>query len=177
MLSNKKPILALVLAILLLAALGALMWFLYQKIVEVSAVIAGAETKIAFLEKKEREFSSAESGIRDYEKEIDFLESAFLNEGKFADFLRLLESLSKKTNVAFSAKSAKIPTAEGQEAALSFELLGNFSSIVNFIALLDKIPYAGFVESVSIAPKAEPGKKTSGMLTAKINYLIFNFDF
>lgn len=168
---------ALGLAILLLAALGVLAWFLYQKIAEVSAVIAEAETKIALLEKKEREFSTAESGVQDYEKEIELLESAFLNESKFVDFLRLLEDLSKKTGVAFSAKSAKIPAAQGQEAMLSFEILGNFSSVINFMALLDKIPYAGLVESASIAPKAEPGKKATGMLTAKINYLIFNFDF
>ncbi|KKT29534.1 hypothetical protein A3G55_01370 [Candidatus Giovannonibacteria bacterium RIFCSPLOWO2_12_FULL_44_25] len=164
-LSNKKPIFVLSFAVLSLAALGVLIWMLYQKISEVSAVVAEAEAKMAFLEKSEREFSVAESGVKDYEKEINLLESAFLNESKFVDFLKLLEGMSKKSGVGFSAKSAKIPAAKGEEAALSFELSGDFGSVVNFIALLDKIPYSGIAESVNVAPK-----------TTRINYLIFNFD-
>lgn len=176
MLSSKKPILALVAAVMLLAALGVAAWFLYQKISEVSAVIAGAEAKIELFEQKGREFSAAESGLKDYGEEIGLLGGAFLDENKFVDFLKLLEGLSKKANVVFSAKSAKIPTKEGEEAILSFELLGSFGGVANFASLLDKIPYAGLAESVSIVPKVEPDKKSSGLLTAKINYLIFNFD-
>lgn len=176
MLSSKKPLLALGLAVLLLSALGAAAWFLYQKIAEASAVIAEAEAKIELLEQKGREFSAAESGLKDYEEEIALLESAFLNESKFVDLLKLLEGLSKKANVSFSAKSAKIPLKEGEEAVLSFELLGNFSSTANFMALLDKTLYAGLAESVSIAPKVEPDKKQTGLLITTINYIIFNFD-
>lgn len=179
-LSNKKPILMFGMAILILAALVASAWFLYQKIKEASAVVAEAEGKIALLEKKGREFSLAAAGIRDYEKEIEFLESAFLNESKFVDFLKLLESLSRKANVNFSAQSARVPLSSGQgetqEAALSFELTGSFGAVANFINMLDRAPYAGIIDSLNIVPKVEPGQKNTGMLLAKINYIIFNFD-
>ncbi|OGF62981.1 hypothetical protein A2926_04475 [Candidatus Giovannonibacteria bacterium RIFCSPLOWO2_01_FULL_44_40] len=183
-LSNKKPVLMLGLMILILAALIVFTWFLYQKIKEASAVVAEAEGKIALLEKKGREFSLAESGIRDYEKEIEFLEGAFLNESRFVDFLRLLESMSREANVNFSAKSARVPllsdqgksASQTQEAVLSFELTGNFGAVANFIAMLDNIPYAGLIESLNIVPQAEPGQKSTGKLLAKINYIIFNFD-
>ena len=106
LLNNKKPFWALAAGLTILALFGALIWFTYGKIQQASAVSAEAEGKIALLEKKEREFSLAESNLKDFGLEIDLLDGTFLSEGTFVDFLRLLESLAKKTGVKFSAQNA-----------------------------------------------------------------------
>ena len=126
------------------------------------------------LGKKEREFSLAESNLKDFGLEIDLLDGTFLSEGTFVDFLRLLESLAKKTGVKFSAQNARLPQSDKEMASLNFEITGNFRGVADFFALLDKIPYAGIVDSANISPKAE-GQKGTGAVTARINYIIFNF--
>ena len=168
LLNNKKPFWALAAGFTILAILGALIWFTYGKIQQASAVSAEAEGKIALLEKKEREFSLAESNLKDFGPEIDLLDGAFLSEGTFVDFLRLLESLAKKTGVKFSAQNAKLPQSDKEIASLNFEITGNFRGVADFFALLDKIPYAGIVDSAIISPKAD-GQKRTGVITARIN--------
>ena len=174
LLNNKKSFWALAAGFAILAILGALIWFTYGKMQQVSAVSAEAEGKIALLEKKGREFSLAESNLKDFSPEIGLLDDSFLSEGAFVDFLRLLESLTKKTGVKFSAQNARLPQSDKETASLNFEITGNFRGVADFFALLDKIPYAGIVEGANIFPRAE-GQKGTGAVTARINYIIFNF--
>lgn len=174
LLNNKKPFLALAAGLAILVLLGAFIWFTYGKIKQSSMISADAESKIALLEKKGREFSLAESNLKDFGPELELLDGAFLSERTFVDFLRLLESLAKKTGVKFFAQNAKLPQSDKETASLNFEITGNFRGVANFFALLDKIPYAGIVDGASIFPKAD-GQKTTGVITARINYIIFNF--
>lgn len=174
LLNNKKPFWALAVGLAILALLGVFIWFTYGKIKQSSIISADAEGKIALLGKKEREFSLAESNLKDFGQEIELLDGAFLSEGTFVDFLRLLESLAKKTGVKFSAQNARLPQSDKEMASLNFEITGNFRGVADFFALLDKIPYAGIIESANISPKAD-GQKTTGVITARINYIIFNF--
>ncbi|MDP3934795.1 MAG: hypothetical protein Q8Q46_01070 [Candidatus Giovannonibacteria bacterium] len=174
LLNNKKPFWALGLGLIIFVFFIFLGWFIYGKIKQSSMVSAEAEGKIALLEKKEREFSLAESNLKDFGQEINLLDGAFLSEGTFVDFLRLLESLARKTGVKFSAQNAKLPQLEKEIANLNFEITGNFRGVADFFALLDKIPYAGIVDNANISPKAE-GQKKTGEVTARINYIIFNF--
>ena len=174
LLNNKKPFWALAVGLVVLALLGALIWFTYGKIKQSSMVSAEAEGKIAFLEKKEREFVLAESNLKDFGPEIDLLDGAFLSEGTFVDLLRLLESLAKKTGITFSAQNARLPQSDKEMASLNFEITGDFRGVANFLALLHKMPYAGIVDGANISPKAE-GQKRTGVITARINYIIFNF--
>lgn len=174
LLNNKKPFWALGLGVAVLAVLGVLIWLTYGKIKQASSVSAEAEAKIGLLEKKEREFALAESSFKDFGKEIDLLESSFLSEGTFVDFLRLLENLAREAGVKFSAQSARLPQSEKEIASLNFGVTGSFRGVASFFALLDKIPYAGILENANIFPK-EQGQKRTGEITAKINYIIFNF--
>ena len=182
--NNKKPFLVLGAGVLVLLAQGALVWFTYQKIVLASGVAADAEQRIALLERKEREFSVADANLKDFAKEIELLDNAFLSEKTFVDLLRLLEGLAKESGVKFSAESAKIPASPSQgrpatdkeQASLTFEISGNFRQVANFFALLDKIPYSGIIDSINISPKIEGNQKRTGVITARINYVIFNFN-
>ena len=174
LLNNKKPFWALGLGLAIFTLLAFLGWFTYGKIQQASAVSAEAEGKIALLEKKEREFSLAESNLKDFGSEIGLLDDSFLSEGTFVDFLRLLEGLAKKTGVKFSAQNARLPQSEKETASLNFEITGNFREVADFFALLDKIPYAGIIDNANVSSKAG-GQKGTGAITARINYIIFNF--
>src|SRR3989338_2633208 len=172
---KRKIILALASSLAALAVLAALSAALYKKIKDASALIAAAESKIALLEKEGREFSAAAATLKDLSADIGLLEKSFLTEKTFVDFIELLEQISRKAGVEFTAETANIPAAPGERAGLSFEIKGNFQSLVNFFALLDKIPYAGIVDSAAISQRADFGQKTTTTLAAKIHYIIFNF--
>lgn len=179
---NKKTILALSLSLAVLAVLAAFYFFLYKKIKDASALVAAAESKIALLEREGREFSAAATTLKDLSADIDLVEKSFLTEKTFVDFIELLEQISRKAGVEFTAETANLPASpaggpasSGERASLSFEVRGNFQSLVNFFALLDKMPYAGIVDSAAISQRTEFGQKTTTSLAAKIHYVIFNF--
>ena len=156
-------------------------WVLYQKIKLASAVVLEAEQNIASLEKKQRELTGAISAISVSGDNITAINNIYLNEDNFVDLVELLESLALESGNAFKAESAMLParpaggpTAGKEPASILFTVEGRFANIYNFITLLDNIPYAGLIENISVGPKTD-GTKNTGILTARINYLIFSF--
>ena len=90
------------------------------------------------------------------------------------NIVKLLEGLALKSGNAFKAESASLPTAGKEPASIIFTVEGRFANVYNFITLLDNVPYAGLINDMSVASKAD-GTKSTGILTARINYLIFSF--
>ncbi len=146
-------------------------YLLYSKIIEVSSTVGGAELQIATIEKEVRDFDAETKSLKDNDADIKLLSSAFITEDSFVDFLRVLESLASSAGVKFQAESAHLPASANEEASLDFTLEGDSAAIVKFFALLDEEPFAGIVESFSIAPKVEK----SILLHASVKYFIFNF--
>ncbi|OHB03604.1 MAG: hypothetical protein A3B03_02690 [Candidatus Zambryskibacteria bacterium RIFCSPLOWO2_01_FULL_42_41] len=167
---------AVALETLSLAAVLGFGWLTYVKMSTASKIISEAETKIAALEQKERGFAASEANTKDLAGEITLLESSFLSEGSFVKFIELLEGAARKTGVKFSAQNARLPASAKEKADLTFEITGNFRAVFNFISLLDRVPYAGLVESVAFSPKIDQGQKRTGEVTAKVNYIIFNYN-
>ncbi|QQG42786.1 MAG: hypothetical protein HYW15_01035 [Candidatus Giovannonibacteria bacterium] len=161
---------------LFLAAVLGFGWLTYVKMSAASKIISEAEAKMAALEQKEREFAASEANIKELAGDIALLENSFLSEGSFVKFIELLEDAARKTGVRFSAQNARLPSSAKEKASMTFEITGTFRVVFNFISLLDKIPYAGLVESASFSPKIEQGQKRTGEITAKINYIIFNYN-
>ncbi len=149
-------------------------WLLYQKIETASAVVLEARQEIASFEKNSREFANAILDIKNAETNIAAVKNTYLDEDGFVSFVELLEMLALKSGNGFKAESAALPVAGKEPASILFMIEGRFANIYNFITLLDNIPYAGLIEGISIRPK-ESGAKGAGILTAKINYLIFSF--
>ena len=148
--------------------------FLYQKIKSASAVVLEAEQGIVSLEKKQREFISAVADVKASENSITAIQNIYLNEDTFVNLVKLLENLALKSGNVFKAESARLPAAGKEPASILFTIEGRFANVYNFITLLDNIPYAGLIEDISIGSKTD-GAKSSGILTARINYLIFSF--
>lgn len=167
---------AFLLETLFLAAVSGFAWLTYVKISSASKIISEAEAKMAALEQKRREFSASEANIKELAEEMAVLENSFLSEESFVSIIELLESVARKTGVKFSAQNARLPASDKEKASLTFEITGNFRAIFNFFYLLDKIPYAGLAESATLSPKTDQGQKRTGEITAKVNYIIFNYN-
>lgn len=174
MLNKQKNIILIASALLFVAGLFYLSWLLYNNMLALSKIVAGAEAKVALLAKKEYEFSLIEASLKDFETDIRTLENVFVKESAFVSFVELLEGLARKSNVKFVAESAKLPQRKEEQAVITFRVEGSLQAINNFLALLDNMPFSGLVENLTIIPKQERGKKT-GTLEARINYFIFNF--
>ncbi len=171
---KNKSNLLLMLSIIFAGLLISANWLLYQKIKSASAIVLEAEQNIASLEKKQRELTGAISAISVSGDNITAINNIYLNEDNFVDLVELLESLASESGNAFKAESARLPTAGKEPASILFTIDGRFADVYNFITLLDNIPYAGLIENISIGPKTD-GTKNTGILTARINYLIFSF--
>lgn len=173
--SNKKIVWILFWGFIIFAIFSVAGWFLYQKIIQTSALIAAAESKITTLEKEEQEFSSASSGLKDLDKEISLIDSAFISEKTFVNFIELAEKMARKAGVEFSADTALLPSTPKEHAVLTFDIKGGFSDTTHFLALLDRIPYSGIVDNMNILKSASLGTNKTPVLTTKIHYVIFNF--
>lgn len=174
MLLKNKSKLLLGLSVVVAGILLAAGWLFYNKIKAASAIVLEAERDIVSFEKKEREFANAISDIENSGKNIAAIKNIYLNEDRFVSFVELLETLALRSGSKFKAESAALPAAGKEPASILFTVEGRFANIFNFISLLDNIPYAGLVENISVRQKAGE-TKGSGVLTARINYLIFSF--
>ena len=145
-------------------------FFIYVKIQILSNDTGSALRSIAVLEEKRKEFEVARSNLEKQKENTAVLESAFFSESGFVDLLNLFEEIGRKAGVKLEAKGAKLPESPGT-AEVSFEVSGNFASIARFLVLLDNIRYSGLVNKFSLNKNGESGE----FLTAKIDYLIFNY--
>lgn len=175
---NNKLIFYAAAGILILVGVAYADFFMYAKIKSASSEIAEAESKIATLEKRERELNEAISDFKLLEKETVLLQDVFLSENKFVDFVKLLERLANKSKIKATVEGAKLPasTQSKEPASVIMKIEGGFAQIVNFIVLLDKISYSGLVESIIITPQkvSGEGESRTQILQTKINYAIFN---
>lgn len=164
-------------AFAVLVLLSAVIWLFYSKIKTTSKVISEAETTIMFLENKEREFSKAAAELKETEEKIKIIESVFLKEETFVEFVELLEGLARVAGVRIQVENAALAASSPESASVSFAIESNFSGIINFLTLLDNIPVSGTIDSAEILPQArqEDEKKQSGALRMKARYIIFNF--
>lgn len=164
-------------AFAVLMLLSAVSWLFYSKIKTTSKVISEAETTIMFLENKEKEFSKAAEELKETEEKIKIIESVFLREETFVEFVELLEGLARAAGVRIQVENAALAVSSPEPASISFAVESDFSGIINFLMLLDNIPISGIIDSAEILPQTrqEDEKKQSGALRIKARYIIFNF--
>src|SRR3989338_2205257 len=161
---KNKSNLLLTLSVIFAELLISINCFLYQKIKSASSIVLEAEQNITSLEKKRRELASAISDIKAAENQIIAIQNIYLNENTFVNIVKLLEGLALKSGNAFKAESASLPTAGKEPASIIFTVEGRFANVYNFITLLDNVPYAGLINDMSVASKAD-GTKSTGILT------------
>ena len=168
---NRKSLIIFFCSVLLLLALLFISWYLFIEIKNTSKVIANASSESLLLEEREREFGESSASLQSYSHQIENLNKAFLNETSFVKLIELFEDISKEAGVGFKALDAKLPTAEGDQPALSFEVEGDRTRLTNFFLLADKLPYAGFLENVLWTRQ---GKGTD-TIRVSASYIVFNY--
>lgn len=144
--------------------------FVFSKIKFLSKEMGSATKSIIILDEKKKDFELAKSNLEKQNENIAVLESAFLSESVFVDFLNNFEDIAKKAGAKFKAKGASLPDSSGR-AQISFEISGSFESIAKFLTLLDTIRYSGIINKFSLFKDSDD----SGLLTASADYLLFNF--
>lgn len=172
-LRSKKLKFAGAITLLLVAVFSGLL--LLNEISETGAAIFSARARIAELERKENELSLAEDTLKNLNDEIKVIEGVFVKEENFAGFVELLESLAHGVKSSFRAESASLPQESGFPARIGFEIEGSFFAITSFITLLDRLPVAGFVESMRIVPDEANVRLGAPRLKARFDYMLFSF--
>jgi hypothetical protein len=74
-------------------------------------------------------------------------QSVFLSEEQIINFIKELEFLAKKTDVALIMKGVNMGTAKSKDPVLSLELKGSFSDLFNFFVLLENDKYRSVLRS------------------------------
>ena len=143
----------------------------YMKTRALSDEIRTAEERIYVAERKKQEFSSAERGLLEYQKEIAALNRVFVREDTFVSFVRALEDAARIAKVSFKAQNARVPLTDAEETSFTFRISGDFASIVRFFSLLDTTPYIGMVDQVFIRREDDKSK----IIQVDATYLVFNY--
>lgn len=145
-------------------------FFVYFKVQSLSADIGSATRSITVIDEKRKEFEIAKVNLENQSENVVVIENAFFSENDFVNLLNTFENIGKIAGVRFEAKGANLSNA-GKLAEISFALQGSFNSIARFLTLLDNARYSGLINKFSLFENSE----NSEILTANIDYLIFNY--
>lgn len=145
-------------------------FFVYFKVQSLGVDIGSATKSITVINEKRKEFELAKVNLESQSENVAVIESAFFSENDFVNLLNTFESIGKIAGARFEAKGANLSKA-GEPAEISFALQGSFNSIARFLTLLDNARYSGIINKFSLFENS----KNSKVLTANIDYLIFNY--
>lgn len=143
----------------------------YSAIKFLSSQIGGAERSIKILEEKRLDLDAGQAALKNFPSEKAIVQSAFLTEDNFVDFVNTLEGFGRQSGAKFAAREAKFPSDESSQVQFSFSLKGDFKSVFKFLFLLDNSQYSGILRKISLHSEGDSGRNFS----ADVDYLIFNF--
>lgn len=167
MTTKRSLIILILLIILLIACIGGVVYE-YRFISRLGETTRIIEEKIYLLERKEQELAEAKKTMEIYAEPIQNIESSFVSQESFVQFLSLLEDFAKSANVKINTQGADISNKGPQSARVIFDIQGEYEAVIRFFSLLDHFPYAGIVENISIASSG------SSRTHANVTYAIFN---
>ncbi|HEY4518383.1 MAG TPA: hypothetical protein VJG48_02040 [Candidatus Paceibacterota bacterium] len=135
--------------VLILLNIGAIgIWFvLLSRTKAASATVARESEQLLAENSKESYLSSASRDLRASESNQKYLMSLFVEEGSEVSFLERVEALGKHAGVDVKIVDF---SRVGDQLRLSVQTKGNFQDIYYYLRLVESLPFALSVDSVSI---------------------------
>lgn len=112
--------------------------------------LKNAEQTLATLEKNKSSLRSLAREIEARSSDRDRLDAAFLNTNNVVAFVTLLEIVAKNSGTAITINTATI----ADSASFTISLIGSLKSIVQFVTLVENMPYFTEISSLTISTQS-----------------------
>ena len=157
--NSRSKIFLLTLVVVLVVAIAAYIWFwrLLNAVSDESSYLRG---DIELQLKKNETIGALEQLVNDTEAERRQIDSYFVGADQTVDFVEYLESLASITGVSFKIISLSVEQIKNDfkdQIILRGEASGGWSSLMNFIALLETAPYRLNLADVAITRPEKTG--------------------
>lgn len=118
--------------------------------------LKNAKQTLVTLEKKESSLWSLAREVETRNNDIDRLDAAFLNKDNIVAFVTLLETVAKNSGTTITINAATI----NDSASFTISLIGSLQSIVQFVTLVENMPYFTEISSLTISTQSgQPSAK------------------
>ncbi|TSC79303.1 MAG: hypothetical protein G01um101429_538 [Parcubacteria group bacterium Gr01-1014_29] len=120
--------------------------------------LKNAEQTLATLEKKESSLRSLAREVNTRSNDINRLDAAFLHTDNIVVFVTLLETIAKSSGTTITINTATINNSdqglEAQKSSFTISLIGSLQSIVQFVTLVENVPYFTEISSLTISTQS-----------------------
>jgi Tfp pilus assembly protein PilO len=152
-----------ILLVIVLGLFGAWCFFVYRSSA-LRGEIAALQSASDEVSAKESKLISLKNVMRDSKDDIDLISSRFIAKDDIPKFIDMLETDAQGANV--KADLSSINLEDGEPSAIRALKVhvsgsGSWKDSVGFIALIESLPYALSVDSLSLSKTGDSGKNKS----------------
>lgn len=170
---NKKTILT-ILSILTSGFFLIYLWILsLNYLIKVKNENTGLAEELELANLKIKKTKNMEELYENLKFEKDITENIILNKENFINLIEKLEDLAKSANTELNINSAVMPRTSKEYPVLSLEIKGDYEKILNFIKLIENLPYITFFEKATLQKDSAEEKEYPW--TAFINLKILSY--
>jgi hypothetical protein len=155
----KKNILSFCIAIALFCIGGLGYFFMYFTITSVVAETSTILAEVDKAEEKNQELVTLKKTISTSEEDRQTLSSYFVTDDTIVIFLENLEALGATSNTEVKISSVTQNT-EDKKLSVAISSVGGFGNVFRFLELIEQVPYATEVKTLSLATRDDPVSTT-----------------
>lgn len=169
----KKKITILIFLIITFCILVGLYVWLVLKIQNTLASVEGFYSDIALSQTKDTSLQNLNRNSRTIIKEDAEIQSLFVQDQSAPDFIQSIETMMQDLKIDGAIKSVsneqepELTPLSKDELEVSIEADSSYSNLLNFVSLLENLPYKSYVTSVSLQKNTETDQKTGAVIITK----------
>ncbi len=151
---------------------GLYVW-LVLKIQNTLASVEGFYSDIALSQTKDTSLQNLNRNSRTIIKEDAEIQSLFVQDQSAPDFIQSIETMMQDLKIDGAIKSVsneqepELTPLSKDELEVSIEADSSYSNLLNFVSLLENLPYKSYVTSVSLQKNTETDQKTGAVIITK----------
>ena len=114
--------------------------------------------EVAKAEAQRRDLAALVRLAESIDEEVTELNSYLIkNEDEVIDFLNLLDTLASESRLEITVKSTEANSINGsfEDFTINFSVLGSYNNVLQFLTLIEALPYQVLVSEVSFSSNVE----------------------
>ncbi len=149
--------------------------FLFYKIKTTIESSGTLVSNLELIQNRDKRFAEIQKTIQNIEERVGQLDSFVLKENNLITFLKLMETIASEQNLELKTQIKRIEVSrekkDAVELQITYNFTGSFTSGMNFIALVENLPYSTTVDSVSLQ-KTKTGEDEASLWSGGVTFRI-----
>lgn len=164
-----------ILSVFLLAALAL---FMYGKIISLKANLFEIENQIGAFDLKQKNARDFKIFLETRSADFAVIDTAFVDENSLIKFIEDVEKVAKESRVTLKVTTSgrTSPNAKNPPE-FSLSASGNFENTLQYLLLLENMPYELVFKRINLASQAVGGQQSGGIWRASYQLRLESFSF